>query len=261
MPQPAQSPSQTRVQRSQGSTASEDHTISGRSRRPHLIVPVLAAGAAIATLPVTHRMHNGPGTMGFGLAAFVGPWTSVTAAMILPPPAPSPPYSPFAATPFGPILASAQPQRGTQTRSLDRGRPRLREPPRRHAGPLPGSRPRLRPRRGIANVLSIGIPQVPSRRHVRPAARVRGEPLRNKEHNNATRNSATAICWPSLRGPAPSATGSRCACGRASTAAELLYEVERLGACLSVELCQHLEALVECAPGRCPVAAREQGPD
>jgi predicted metal-binding membrane protein len=58
---------------------------------PRLIVPVLAASAAIATLAVTLQMRNGPGTMGLGLAAFVGTWTLMMAAMMLPSISPSVP--------------------------------------------------------------------------------------------------------------------------------------------------------------------------
>jgi predicted metal-binding membrane protein len=62
-------------------------TSTERLNRPGLarwIIPVAAAGAAIGTLIVAYRMGNGPGAMGLDLATFVGLWTLMMAAMMLP---------------------------------------------------------------------------------------------------------------------------------------------------------------------------------
>ena len=60
-----------------------------------------------------------------------------------------------------------QPAPGPQTRHLDQHRPRLRDPPHRHAEPLP--RPRHHRRRGIDNILSIRILQASNARSARRA--------------------------------------------------------------------------------------------
>ena len=49
-----------------------------------------------------------------------------------------------------------QPADGPQAQKLDRHRPRLREPPHRHADPVPARRHRHAPRGRIDNILSIG---------------------------------------------------------------------------------------------------------
>jgi hypothetical protein len=49
-----------------------------------------------------------------------------------------------------------QPAHGTQARALDPRRPRLRDPPHRHAGPLPRRRHRDATRSRIDNIVSIG---------------------------------------------------------------------------------------------------------
>ena len=49
---------------------------------------LLAAGAWVLAVHRAHEMGNGPGTMGLGLAAFLGMWTLMMAAMMLPSVAP-----------------------------------------------------------------------------------------------------------------------------------------------------------------------------
>ena len=58
---------------------------------------------------------------------------------------------------------SAQPPHGPQAQDLDRRRPRLRDPPHRHADPVPARRHRNAAIRRMDNILSIGGMQAPSR--------------------------------------------------------------------------------------------------
>ena len=64
-----------------------------------------------------------------------------------------------------------QPAQRTQTCKLDPHRSRLRNPPDRHADPLPRPRHHHSRRCRIDNILSIGEPQAPSAREIEPDKR------------------------------------------------------------------------------------------
>jgi predicted metal-binding membrane protein len=56
---------------------------------PWIAVAVLAAAGWVVTVMLARDMGNGPGTMGLGLAAFLGLWVVMMAAMMLPSVAPA----------------------------------------------------------------------------------------------------------------------------------------------------------------------------
>ena len=78
-----------------------------RINTARLVVPVLGGCAALATIIVALRMQNGPGTMGLGFVDFVGIWTLMMAAMMLPALSRGVPSSAGALTPPGPMEAAA----------------------------------------------------------------------------------------------------------------------------------------------------------
>lgn len=70
--------------RSSGYAVMTNTDLLNRINPARLLVPGLVGGAALGTIIVALRMQNGPGTMGLGFADFVGIWTLMMAAMMLP---------------------------------------------------------------------------------------------------------------------------------------------------------------------------------
>jgi hypothetical protein len=135
----------------------------GRTRRLHRRRP----GRQGAGDGRPDRLHHPPGRLRPAQAPRQGPDRQTRPVTALPGPPTRRPHHRRPARPARPGHRPhpgryPQPPTRPQTRPLDRHRPRLRDPPHRHADPLRRPRHHHQQCRGIDNLLSIRHPQAPS---------------------------------------------------------------------------------------------------